>query len=322
CEAMLAGKIAAFIGLGGNFVRAIPERDAMEAAWRKLPLTVQVCTKLNRSHVVHGQAAYILPCIGRTELDMQASGPQAVSIEDSTGCIHGSLARQHRPASPHLKSEPAIVAGLAKAVLTPGPNVDWDGWVADYARIRAAIAATYPETFHDMSERMWQPGGFHRPIAVRKRQWNTSTGKANFMTPVSLADDIDTPAEQRDVVQLITLRSNDQFNTTIYGYDDRFRGIHGTRMVVLMHGNDIARFGLQEGDSVTLSTAVDDGRRREVSGFRVVAYDIPEGNVGGYYPECNALLPLWHHAEGSQTPAAKSIPVRVRPERAIEGVAG
>ena len=310
CEAMLNDKINAFIGLGGNFIRAVPERETMEAAWRRLPLTVQIVTKLNRSQVVHGETAFILPCLGRTELDEQETGPQAVSVEDSTACIHGSRGRR-APASANLWSEPAIIAGIAKATLAPNPHVDWDGWVADYDRVRDAIGATYPDIFHDMSRRMWEPGGFHRQLAARERTWNTATGKANFITPETLATDIDTPVEQRDIVQLITLRSNDQFNTTVYGYDDRFRGVHGTRMVVLMHRNDIARFGLNERDMVTLSTAVDDGRRRSVSGLTVVPYDIPEGNVAGYYPECNPLIPLWHHAEGSHTPAAKSIPVRV-----------
>jgi molybdopterin-dependent oxidoreductase alpha subunit len=312
CEAMLDGKINAFIGLGGNFIRAVPERGAMEDAWRKLPLTVQISTKLNRSHVVHGLTSFILPCLGRTELDQQVSGPQAVSMEDSTGCFHGSQGRR-APASPELRSEPAIVAGLAKAILPPNPHVDWDAWVANYDRIRDAIAVTYPEIFHDLNGRMWEPGGFHRPSGARERQWNTGTGKANFLTPQTIATDIDTPTEQRGILQLITLRSNDQFNTTVYGYNDRFRGIHGSRMVVLVHRNDMARLGLNERDVVALSTAVDDGKTRIVSGLAVVPYDIPEGNIAAYYPECNALLPLWHHAEGSRTPAAKSIPVRIIP---------
>jgi molybdopterin-dependent oxidoreductase alpha subunit len=311
CEAMIEGRLSALIGLGGNFIRAVPEREANEEAWRKVQLTVQISTKLNRTHVVHGQAAYILPCLGRTELDEQVTGPQAVSIEDSTGCFHGSQGRR-APASAQLRSEPAIIAGLAKSTLVANPAVDWDAWVHDYDRIREAIAQTYPETFTGMSRRMWQPGGFHRTLGARHRKWNTGTGKANFIAPPSLATDIDTATEQRDIVQLITLRSNDQFNTTVYGYDDRFRGVHGTRMVVLMNRNDMARFELDDRDIVTLTTAVDDGRERRMSGFTVVPYDIPEGCIGGYYPECNPLLPLWHYAEGSKTPAAKSIPVRVQ----------
>jgi hypothetical protein len=158
---------------------------------------------------------------------------------------------------------------------------------------------------------MWQPGGFHRPLAARRREWKTKTGKANFIIPQGLETDPDTIPADRDVLRLITLRSNDQFNTTIYGYNDRFRGIHGTRQVVLMHRNDIDRLKLREGEQVCLMTAVDDGIDRRLGGLTVVAYDIPEGCCGGYYPECNVLVPLWHHAERAKVPAAKSVPVRV-----------
>jgi anaerobic selenocysteine-containing dehydrogenase len=279
-------------------------------AWRKLRLTVQILTKLNRTALVHGEVSYVLPCLSRIEIDRQQSGAQAVSMEDSTGCMHGSLG-QVAPASQALLSEPRIVAGIAKATVAVRSTVPWDEWVADYSKVRDAIAETYPEIFHDFNKRLWQPGGFHRPIGARHRKWDTETGKANFIVPSSLATDIDVPPEQRDVVQLLTLRSNGQFNTTVYNYDDRFRGIYGSRWVVLMHHNDIDRLELSEGDVVTLRTAVDDDTKREVSGFRVVAYDIPEGCIAGYYPECNPLLPLWHHAERSKVPAAKSIPVRI-----------
>ena len=310
CEAIIAGNVKAFIMLGGNFVRAVPDRGRIEPAWRRLRLTVQVLTKLNRSALVHGEISYILPCLGRTEIDRQTSGPQAVSVEDSTGCMHGSRG-QALPASPHLLSEPKIVAEFAKATLPPNPRVPWDAWVADYARIRDAIAATYPDIFHDFNERMWQPGGFHRPLPARERRWKTKTGKANFIAPSALAEDPDMPANSRDVLQLITLRSNGQFNTTIYSNDDRFRGVHGTRDIVFMHRNDIDRLGLREGQSVTLACAAQDGVRREVAGLRVTPYDVPEGCCAGYYPECNPLIPLWHHAERSKVPAAKSIPVRI-----------
>ena len=318
CEQILKGEVRGFIGLGGNFVRAIPDRDRMEPAWRKLRLTVQIATKLNRSHLIHGQIAYLLPCLGRIELDQQASGPQAVSMEDSTACIHGSLGLQP-PASSQLRSEPAIIAGLAKAMLPPNPKVQWDAWVADYSVVRAAIAETYPEIFHDLNERMWQPGGFHRHLGARHREWNTKTGKANFIVPKQLEADPDARPGDRDVLRLITLRSNDQFNTTIYGYNDRFRGIHGTRMVVLMHRNDIDRLRLQEGDRVTLVTAADDGIDRRLGGLTVIAYDIPEGCCAGYYPECNVLVPLWHHAERAKVPAAKSVPVRIFREGTVSG---
>ncbi len=311
CEGIIKGTVRAMVQLGGNLVRAVPEHRLVEPAWRKMRLTVQILTKLNRSALVHGEVSYILPCLGRIEIDNQASGPQAVSTEDSTGCMHGSWG-QTRPASPHLLSEPKIIAELAKATLAPNPRVPWDDWVADYSKVRDAIAATYPDIFHDFNARMWQPGGFHRPLGARHRKWDTPNGKANFLVPDSLAEDIDAPPEQRDVLQLITLRSSSQFNTTIYSYDDRFRGIYGSRMVLMMHRNDIDRLGLKEDEVVDLVTAVDDGVHREVTGFRVVLYDIPEGCIGGYYPECNPLIPLWHHAEKSKVPAAKSIPVRIK----------
>ena len=311
CEAIIKGEIKAFIGLGGNFVRAVPETQMMEAAWRKIPLTVQIATKLNRNHVIHGRVSYVLPVLGRIEIDRQATGPQALSMEDTMTCIHGSAGRKE-PISPALLSEPAVVAELAKAALPPNPHIDWDAWVGDYSLIRRAISATYPEIFKDYETRMWQAGGFARPLGARDRIWKTETGKANFSVPKSLEENPDAPAVGRDVLQLITLRSNDQFNTTVYGYHDRFRGISGTRDVLLMNRNDIARLGLGAGGLATVSTAVSDGVVREASQLHIVPYDIPEGCVGGYYPELNKLIPLWHYAEGSKVPAAKSIPVRIR----------
>ncbi|MGY3604423.1 MULTISPECIES: FdhF/YdeP family oxidoreductase [unclassified Bradyrhizobium] len=311
CEKIIDGSVRAVVLLGGNLVRSVPDHRRVEPAWRRLRLTVNILTKLNRTALVHGEISYILPCLGRIEIDEQESGRQAVSMEDSTGCMHGSWG-QVRPASSDLLSEPRIIAELAKAAAPTRSTIPWDAWVADYSRIRDAIAATYPDIFHDFNARLWKPGGFHRPLGARERRWNTKTGKANFITPDSLATDIDMRPEDRDIVQLITLRSNGQFNTTIYNYDDRFRGIHGSRYVVLMHPNDIDRFALKEGSVVTLATAANDGVKREVGGLRVVAYNIPEGCIAGYYPECNPLLPLWHHEKKAKTPAAKSIPVRVR----------
>ena len=309
CEGILDGSVHAFIGMGGNFVRAAPETAALERAWRDLRLTVQVSTKLNRSHLIHGAVSYILPCLGRIERDMQTSGAQAVSMEDSASCIHGSMG-QVEPASPHLLSEPKIVAELAKATLAANPHLDWNGWVADYSRVRDAIEETYPDQFRDYNARLFQPGGFHRPNSARNRQWKTDSGKANFLLPTSLS--ATGFADSEGVMRLITLRSNDQFNTTIYGYEDRFRGVSGTREIVFMHAADMVRHALAEGDEVSLVTHADDGVHREVSGLRVVAYNIPEGCIGAYYPECNPLIPVWHHAEESKVPAAKSIPVRIR----------
>src|SRR3954470_22453623 len=207
CEKIIDGSVQAVVLLGGNLVRSVPEHRLVEPAWRKLRLTVQILTKLNRSALVHGEVSYILPCLGRIEIDHQASGPQAVSMEDSTGCMHGSRG-QVKPASPHLLSEQKIVAELAKAAAPNATTIPWDDWVSDYSKIRDAIAAVYPDIFHDFNERLWKPGGFHRPLDARKRKWNTETGKANFKVPTSLSTDIDVPPDQRDVVQLITLRSN------------------------------------------------------------------------------------------------------------------
>jgi molybdopterin-dependent oxidoreductase alpha subunit len=309
CEAMLDGKAKAFLSLGGNFIRAVPERKKMEAAWSELRLSVQIATKLNRSHIVHGEIAYILPCIGRIEHDVQATGPQAVSVEDSTACVHGSKGVRP-PASSHLLSEPKIVAEIAKAILPPNPKLPWDAWVGDYALIRTEIGAIYPD-FANMETRMWEPGGFRRNLPATRREWLTETKRANIIKPKSLDEDADMPADSPQVLRMMTMRSNDQFNTTIYGYDDRFRGIRGTRMVVLMSPDDISALGLKDGEIVGLRTVSDDGVNREMTGFRVTTYNIPAGNIGTYYPETNALIPLWHHAERSKVPAAKSVPVRV-----------
>ena len=308
CEAILAGRVEAFIMFGGNFLRAIPDRDRMEPAWGRMRLTVQIATKLNRSHLVNGEVAYLLPCLGRIERDGAPGAGQAVSMEDSMSCIHGSVG-EREPASPHLLSEAAIVAGVAKATLPPNPKVDWDGWTRDYARVRDAIEETYPEWFSGFNQRMFQKGGFHRPNKARNRSFETQSGKAEFNVPTKLnATGFE---DEPDVMRLVTLRSNDQFNTTVYGYSDRFRGIEGTRMVLLMNREDMAAKGLEEGREVALETRYDDQQHRRLGGLRVTGYDIPRGCVGAYYPECNVLIPVGHHAEESKVPAAKSVPVTI-----------
>lgn len=308
CEGVMDGTVRAFIGLGGNFLRAIPERDRMEAAWPALRLTVQIATKLNRSHLVNGEVAYLLPCLGRSETDEQASGAQAVTMEDSLSCIHGSLGR-NKPASRHLKSEVAIVAGMAKATLAPNPKVPWDDWCADYARIRDSIEATYPDLFRDFNGRVFTPGGFHKGNAARQRVWKTASGKAEF-TPLRTLRAIgfdDAPGRYR----LMTLRSNDQFNTTIYGYSDRLRGIEGTRDVVLMCPQDLAEAGLASGAVVSLVSDAGDGVDRRVDGLTVTPFRLPRGCIAGYFPELNPLMPVWYHDRTSLTPAAKGLPVRI-----------
>jgi len=313
CEAILAREVQAFIGLGGNFVRAVPETVLMEAAWRELPLTVQVSTKLNRNHVIHGKQSYILPCLGRIEVDRQAGGPQDVTIEDSTSCMHGSRGAAE-PVAATLLSEPAIVAGIAKATLDPNPRVDWDAWVGDYARVRDAIEETYPDIFEDFNARMWTPGGFRKPVGAAHRVFDTGSKRAEFTVPEALPGDPDMDAGP-PALRLFTIRSDGQFNTTIYHEDDRFRGVYGSRMVLFMSRPDMARFGLEQGDSVALRTPSDDGIERRVEGLAVVPYDVPEGCIAGYYPELNPLIPLWHHAKESKVPAAKAIDVLLEPSR-------
>jgi molybdopterin-dependent oxidoreductase alpha subunit len=307
CQGILDGQVKAFIGLGGNFLRAVPERSLMEPAWARLKLSVQIATKLNRTHVIPGEISYLLPCLGRIEIDQQATGPQAVSMEDSTTCIHGSRG-QRKPVAENVLSEPRIVAELAKATLPLNPLLDWDAWVGDYALVRDAIERTYPEQFKGFNRRMFEPGGFARPLPVRERKWKTPNGKANFTVPKSMGDP---PPIGGDTFELMTMRSDGQFNTTVYNEDDRFRGVYGGRYVVLMNAEDMLELGLAPDDLVTLSTVADDNVNRTLEDLQVVPYDIPRRALAGYYPECNGLMPLKHFAEGSKVPAAKSVPVRI-----------
>ena len=310
CEGVIDGSVRGFVGLGGNFARAVPETGLVEKAWQKLRLHVEIATKLNRTHLLPGEVTYLLPCSTRLEEDLQATGNQWLSIEDSTACIHGSIGKRTAP-SEHVLSEPRIVAELAKATIAGRSSIDWDRWVSDYALIREEIEACFPADFADFNKRFRQPGGFHRDIGASRREWRTESGKANFLSPPTLESDDDIDVSESDALTLITIRSNDQFNTTVYGYDDRLRGIVGTRMVVLMSRNDIARLGLRDGQDIALESTADDGVPRRVDGLRVTAFDIPEGNCAGYYPELNPLMPLWHHEKKAHVPAAKSVPVRV-----------
>ncbi|WP_137680124.1 FdhF/YdeP family oxidoreductase [Aurantiacibacter suaedae] len=310
-EAMLRGENKGFIGLGGNLAKAVPDHLRVHPAWRDMELTVHIATKLNSTHCMPGKASWILPCLVRAEEDIQESGNQQVSMEDSFSHIYGSIGKRE-PASEHLKSETAIVCGLAKATLDGrNPKLTWDAWQADYSRIRDLIAQTFPDEFHDMNARMNQPGGFYRGNAARDRIWKTESGKAEFTDPDSLTSCGIGDAQGR--YHLVTLRSNDQFNTTIYGHDDRLRGLKGSRMIVLMRPEDIVSEGLSEGEEVTLQTDSDghDAQERAVSGLTVTPYDLPKGTLAGYFPELNALVPLWYHDKLSQTPASKGVPVRI-----------
>lgn len=307
-KGMIAGDVKATICLGGNLLRAVPEQGEMEIAWAKQDLTVMVSTKLNRSHLFPGKNAYILPCLSRLEIDEQQTGPQAVTTEDSFSHISGSLGKRS-PASEHLKSELAIVTGIAKATLSLNAKLRWDDWTNDYSLVRDLIEASYPDDFKDYNQRMFQPGGFYRGNDARRRVWNTDEGKAVFTTPDRMNALSFEDAEGR--FRLVTMRSNDQFNTTIYGYSDRFRGIEGTRDIVFMCEEDIAAAGLEPGREISLVSDFGDGKRRVLPNLTIVAHSLPRGTIGAYYPECNVLNAIDHHDELSKTPASKAIPVRV-----------
>lgn len=314
CEGILDGRVKAMVSLGGNLLRALPDRERMEQAWPSLRLTVHIATKLNRSHLVPGEVCYLLPCLGRTDEDIQETGPQAVSMEDSLSHIYGSIG-QAEPPAPEVKSETAIVAGLAKATLPVNPKLSWDAWTGNYDLIRDLIAATYPDMFARFNDRLFEPGGFYRGNPARERRWETDSGKAQFTVPTTLSA-LGEPPAGADVMTLVTLRSNDQFNTTIYGFSDRLRGLEGSREVVLINRDEMGRLGLEEGQKVALVCAIDDGVLRRVGGLTVTAYDLPPGCVAGYYPELNPLVPLGYHEKNSQTPAYKGAPVRIVAEKA------
>jgi len=315
---MLAGRGKVFIALGGNFAAATPDTYETWKALRQCDLTVHVTTKLNRSHLVHGRDALILPCLGRTEIDVQAAGPQGVTVEDSMSMVHISSGI-NPPASEHLLSEPAIVARLAAATLGTRSRTPWLWLIEDYDRIRDKIEAVFDD-FFDFNERIKVPGGFRLRNTASERIWATANEKANFYAhPVPL----DTPAHRarasqldKVVFTLFTTRSHDQYNTTIYGQDDRYRGVFGQRRVVFINAADIRHLGLRDGDWVDLHTAWSDGIERRADRFKLVAYDIPRGNLAAYYPETNPLVPLSSTAIEAGTPTSKSIPVILTPHEA------
>jgi molybdopterin-dependent oxidoreductase alpha subunit len=303
-EALHDGRARFFLGLGGNFAVASPDAALTADALSQCGFAAHVATKLNRTHLVAGRESLLLPCLGRTERDVQASGPQFVSVEDSMSVVHRSEGALE-PASADLRSEPAIVAGIAEAVLGASAAVPWHELAADYDRIRDRIARVVPG-FHDFNRRVREPSGFVLPSGARTRHFETSDGRARFRVH-PLPED----ALPSDRLRLTTLRSHDQFNTTIYGHDDRYRGISGGRRVVLLHRDDIAALGLREGCHVDLTSHFH-GETRSTTGFRVVAYDLPRGCAATYFPEANALVPLGSFAEGSRTPSYKSLEVSLR----------
>jgi molybdopterin-dependent oxidoreductase alpha subunit len=316
-RAMLDGRGKVFFALGGNFAAATPDTVETWKALRRCQLTVHVSTKLNRSHLVHGREALIFPCLGRTEIDIQAGGLQGVTVEDSMSMVHLS-AGINPPASAHLLSEPAIIARLADATLGERSRVRWRWLIEDYRRIRDLIEQVFPD-FKDFNARVAVPGGFRLYNSASERVWNTNTGKANFFThPIPR----DTPIHRarrrvKDAIvfTLQTTRSHDQYNTTIYGHDDRYRGVFGQRRVLFINRDDIQALGFRDGDWVDLLTVWDDGQDRRADRFRLVAYDIPRGNIAAYYPETNPLVPLDSVALNAGTPTSKSIPVVLVPHR-------
>jgi len=301
--AMERGDVDVFFAMGGNFAQATPDTPRTHAALQRVGLTVHVSTKLNRSHLVHGREALILPCLGRSEYDPQAEGRQAVTVEDSMSMVHLS-AGIREPASPHLLSEPAIVARMAEAAL-PESNTPWRGLIAHYDRIRERIALVVPG-FEKFNERVRHPRGFHLPHPARDRQFPTATGKARLFAHALEV------AGERTTFLLMTVRSHDQYNTTVYGLEDRYRGVRGLRRVLFMNPADIKAHDFDAGQLVDIHSIWHDGERR-VDGFTVIAYDIPRGNLASYFPETNGLVPLDSVAERAGTPTSKSIPVRLTP---------
>jgi len=300
-QAMHDGRVKVFVGLGGNFLSATPDTHFTSEALAKCRLTVHVSTKLNRAHLVTGERALILPCLGRTERDVQAGGEQFVTVEDTTGVVHASRGTLP-PASVELKSEPAIIAGIAQKTLGDRTTVPWQALVDDYDRIREHIEHVVPG-FAQYNRRVREPGGFYLPNGPREGRFSTPSGRARFSVhPVArhvLAD---------GELLLTTIRSHDQFNTTIYGESDRYRGIAHGRRVVLLSQAEIERRGLAPGELVDLVSHFE-GERRRASGFRLVPYPVPAGCAAAYFPETNVLVPVGSVADGSNQPASKSIVV-------------
>jgi molybdopterin-dependent oxidoreductase alpha subunit len=310
-RAMRDGRAKAFMGMGGNFAMATPDTAVTEAALRSCSLTVQVSTKLNRSHVVHGATALILPSLGRTDRDIQNGAKQQVSVEDSMSMVHLSRGSLHPP-SDQVRSEVAIVCQLARALLGPDHPVPWEQFNSDYDAVRDAIAAVVPG-FDDYNRKVRAPDGFQLPHGPRDaREFPTSTGKANFS-----ANPLEWVPVPPGRLILQTMRSHDQYNTTIYGLDDRYRGVKDGRRVVFVNPADIERFGLKDGDRVDLVSEFTNGdgqlQERRAKDFMVVAYSTPQGNAAAYYPETNPLVPLDHTAARSNTPVSKAIVIRLEP---------
>jgi molybdopterin-dependent oxidoreductase alpha subunit len=307
-QAMLRGDVKVFVAMGGNFALATPDQPVTYEALRNCELTVQVSTKLNRSHLVHGRRALILPCLGRTDRDHQAGGVQGVTVEDAMSMVHMSFGMKE-PGSPLQRSECAILAGMARATL-PDSTTPWEDYTADYDRIRDTMARVL-DGFEDFNTRARHPHGFRIRQAARERVFQTPSGRAEF-SPAPLPDDVD-PGEGR--LLLTTVRSHDQFNTTIYSNDDRYRGLKGLRTVVFMNEQDMRVRGLGDFDLVDVTSFSRDGSQRRVHGYRAVRHDIPPGCSAGYMPELNVLCGLADVSTQSGQPVTKHLVVEVTPSR-------
>ncbi|HCE3311071.1 FdhF/YdeP family oxidoreductase [Vibrio parahaemolyticus] len=310
-KAMEEGQAKVFIGLGGNFAQATPDTERTHNAMRNCNLTVHISTKLNRSHLITGKDALILPCLGRTEIDQQATGPQGVTVEDTFSMVHISFG-QLKPRSEHLRSEPAIIAGIANATLGAKP-IDWLWAIEDYDRIRDLIADTIPG-FTDFNHKLKHPGGFHLVNPAAERRWNTPSGKAQFSSselPKQLISEAILEKGQKPDLILQTMRSHDQYNTTLYGLNDRYRGVFGMREVLFINEADIRKLGFEPGDKVDMVSLWEDGVERRVSGFTLVAYDVPAGQAAAYYPETNPLVPLDSYGDRTFTPTSKFIAIKL-----------
>ena len=306
--AMRDGKSKAIVCLGGNLAIAASDPQACAEAFRQLDLAVHITTKLNRTHLLVGRQSYILPCLGRTELDLQATGRQSITVEDSMSMVHASSGFL-KPPSEHVLSEIAIIAGIARATLVGKGNIDWEGLTGDYSLIRDKIEAVVLG-FGAYNDRIKAPGGFQLSNSGQQRIWKTASGKANFVIFPGLEEDMITA--EPDVLRLTTLRAHDQYNTTIYSLDDRYRGIIGRRDVLFANERDMARLGLAEGDIVDVATALDHARPdRVVQGLTLVRYNLPDGCCASYYPETQPLIALEHHDPDSLTPSYKSVPVHL-----------
>jgi molybdopterin-dependent oxidoreductase alpha subunit len=321
-EAIRDGRSKALVCLGGNLAVAMSDPEVTFRAMRNLDLAVHIATKLNRSHLLLAKKSFILPCLGRTEIDIQATGRQSVTVEDSMSMVHASRGGL-KPASENLRSEPAIIAGIALATL-PNTRVGWTDLVADYGRIRDAIEAIFPE-FADFNARVTRPGGFRLYVAASEREWRTVTKKANFFVYPGLEED--PRVTNRESLTLTTIRSHDQYNTTIYGLNDRYRGITGRRDVVFVNERDLVSRGLKHGDLVDLSVVPDAGSKpgkHVMRNLTAVAYNIAQGSIATYYPEANVLVALDHYDVKSGTPSYKSTPVLLRasskPEASLRSV--